>query len=47
MGGYIYKWKANEITINQEKFTINDIGLILDSNFRKAKEMKLDIIKIK
>lgn len=45
MGGYVYKWKSNEITINQEKFTINDIGLILDCNFRKAKEIKLDIIK--
>lgn len=45
MGGYVYRWKPMETTVNQEKFSINDIGLILDCNFRKAKEIKLDILK--
>lgn len=45
MGGYVYKWKPTEITLNQNSFSINDIGVILNCNFRKAKEIKLDIIK--
>lgn len=42
--GYVYKWKSTEITLNQNSFSINDIGVILNCNFRKAKEIKLDII---
>lgn len=45
MGGYKFKWRPTEVTINQNSFCINDIALILNCNFRKAKEIKLDIIK--